>query len=52
MEFFQENWLQILVAIYLLGMILHGHYRGFIRLAVSFTALIITLIIVHIIEIT
>lgn len=48
MEFFQENWLQILVAIYLLGMILHGHYRGFIRLAVSFTALIITLIIVHI----
>lgn len=46
MEFFQENWLPVLVAAYLLGMVLHGHYRGFIRLAVSFTALVITLIIV------
>lgn len=47
MRFFQENWLPVLVAAYLLGMVLHGHYRGFIRLAVSFTALVITLIIVH-----
>lgn len=47
MRFFQENWLPVLVAVYLLVMVLHGHYRGFIRLAVSFTALIITLIIVR-----
>ena len=43
MDFFQENWLPILVAVYLAGMVLYGHYRGFIRLAVSLTALIITL---------
>ena len=38
------HWLEILVAVYLLGMILYGHYRGFIRLAVSAAALLITLI--------
>ncbi len=47
MEFFQENWLPVLVALYLAGMVLYGHYRGFIRLAVSLTALIITLVIVR-----
>ncbi len=48
MEFFQENWLPVLVAVYLTGMVLYGHYRGFIRLAVSLTALIITLIAVKV----
>ncbi len=47
MEFFQENWLPVLVAIYLLGMVLYGHYRGFIRLVVSCTAMIITLLVVR-----
>ena len=47
MEFFQENWLPVLVAIYLLGMVLYGHYRGFIRLVVSCTAMIITLLAVR-----
>lgn len=42
-----DNWVQIVVAIYLLGMILYGHYKGFIRLAVSMAALIVTLVIVH-----
>ncbi len=47
MEFFQENWLPVLVAVYLAGMVLYGHYRGFIRLAVSLTALIVTLVLVR-----
>lgn len=47
MEFFQENWLPVLVAIYLLGMVLYGHYRGFLRLVVSCTAMIITLTVVR-----
>lgn len=42
------HWLEIAVAVYLIGMILYGHYRGFIRLAVSLTALIITLAAAHI----
>lgn len=47
MEFFKENWLQIIVGVYLLGMVLYGHYRGLIRLAVSMTALAVTLAAVH-----
>lgn len=47
MELIQENWLPFLAAIYLLGMVLYGHHRGFIRLAVSLTALILTLVIVN-----
>ena len=42
-----ENWLTIVVGIYLLGMVLYGHYRGFIRLAVSMVALVATLVIVN-----
>lgn len=42
-----ENWLSIAVGIFLIIMILHGHYKGFIRLAVSAAALIVTLVIVH-----
>ncbi len=41
-----KNWLEIAVGVYLLGMILYGHYRGFIRQAVSMVALIATLVIV------
>ncbi len=47
MEYFMENWLQITVGVYLLGMILYGHYRGLIRLAVSMVALAVTLAAVH-----
>lgn len=42
-----ENWLAVIVGIYLIGMILYGHYKGFIRLAVSVAALVLTLIIVN-----
>lgn len=43
-----KNWLEIAVGLYLLGMILYGHYRGFIRMAVSVAALAATFIIVQI----
>lgn len=43
----KENWLSIAVGIYLAGMILYGHYKGFIRLAVSAGALVLTLAVVH-----
>ncbi len=41
------HWLEIVTAVYLIGMILYGHYKGFIRLAVSAAALVITLIAVN-----
>lgn len=49
------HWLELVTAIYLIGMILYGHHKGFIRLAVSATALLITLAAVkyaqpHVIE--
>ena len=43
-----ENWLAIAVGIYLVSMVLYGHYRGFLRLAVSMGALIVTLVVVNI----
>lgn len=46
--FISRHWLEITVAVYLLGMILYGHYKGFIRLVVSALALIITLFAVRV----
>ncbi len=40
------RWLEIVTAVYLIGMVLHGHHRGFIRIAVSATALLITIVAV------
>lgn len=42
--FLEDNWLSVLVACYLIGMMLYGHYRGFLRLAVSMAALLIALV--------
>lgn len=42
-----ENWLEIGVGVFLIGMVLYGHYKGFIRLAVSMAALLVTLVIVN-----
>lgn len=42
-----NNWLEIAVGIFLISMVLYGHYKGFIRLAVSMVALIATLVIVN-----
>ena len=36
-----KNWLEIAVGLYLLIMILYGHYRGFFRMAVSMVSLIL-----------
>lgn len=43
-----ENWLSVAAGIYLLGMIIYGHHRGFIRLVVSMFAVIISLTIVRV----
>ena len=42
-----RNWVEIAVGVYLLGMVLYGHYRGFIRQAVSMFALVATFAIVN-----
>lgn len=42
-----ENWLSIAAGVFLAAMILYGHYKGFIKLAVSAVALIVTLFIVQ-----
>ncbi len=42
-----ENWLEIVIGIYLLCMILYGHHKGFVKMAVSMVALGATLVIVH-----
>lgn len=42
-----ENWLSIVAGVFLLGMILYGHYKGFIRLVVSAFALFGSIFLVH-----
>lgn len=42
-----EHWLSVGVGAFLLAMVLYGHYRGFLKLAVSMTALIISLAVVQ-----
>lgn len=43
-----EHWLSVGTTVFLLAMILYGHYRGFLRIAVSLVALVLTLVIVRI----
>lgn len=45
--YLKENWLFIVVAVYLVSMILYGHYRGFVRLSVSAVSLVLSLGVVH-----
>ena len=45
--YIKENWLFVVVAVYLVSMVLYGHYRGFIRLAVSAVSLVLSLGVVH-----
>lgn len=42
-----ENWLEIVIGIYLLCMVLYGHHKGFVKMAVSMVALGVTLVFVH-----
>ena len=41
--YIKENWLFVVVAVYLVSMVLYGHYRGFVRLAVSAVSLVLSL---------
>ena len=43
-----QNWLAIAAAVYLAAMVLMGHYKGFIRMAVSAVSLIITLTTINV----
>lgn len=47
-KLYMENWLSIIAGVYLLGMVLYGHHRGFIRLIVSMLALVVSLAIVRV----
>lgn len=48
MDILMEHWLAIAAGIFLLSMVLYGHYRGFLRLAVTFSALILSLLVVRV----
>ena len=48
LEMLSSHWLEVAVAAYLIGMMLYGHYRGFIRIAVSVMSLFITLFAVRV----
>ena len=43
-----EHWLPAAAAIFLTGMMLYGHYRGFLRQCVSLGALLLTIAIVKV----
>lgn len=43
-EILAEHWLSIAAAVFLMCMVLYDHYRGFLRVAVTMSALIISLI--------
>lgn len=48
MELIMEHWLSMAVGIYLVAMVLYGHYRGFLRMAVSLGALAISIVTVRV----
>lgn len=43
-----DQWFAWAVGIYFLGMILYGHYKGFLKLALSLSACILTLFLVQV----
>ena len=44
---FCQHWLSVLAAVLLVGMMLNGHRRGFLRLSVTLLSVVITLILVR-----
>ena len=44
MDFWAEHWLSVGVGVFWLSMILYGHYRGLVRIAVTMSALILSLV--------
>ncbi len=49
MEFIRMWWLPVLVAVFLVGMMLYGHYRGFVKIALTLTSLIVSIVVVRIV---
>ena len=43
-----ENWLSVGAGVFLIGMVLYGHYRGILKQCVSLGALVLTIVIVKI----
>ncbi len=46
-DFVMEHWLSIAAGAFLVGMTLYGHYRGLIRIAVTMSALVISIVVVR-----
>ena len=44
-----EHWLPIAAAVFLIGMVLYGHHRGFLKQCVSVGALVLTICLVKIV---
>lgn len=49
MNILTEHWLSLGVGICLMSMVLYGHYRGFLKMAVSMLALVVSLVAVPVI---
>ncbi len=47
MEILTENWLSFSAGVFLLGMVLYGHYRGFLKAAVTLATLVISVVVVR-----
>ena len=48
MNFLTEHWLSVGVGVFWLSMVLYGHYRGLVRIAVTMAALILSLIVTRV----
>ena len=48
MDFLTEHWLSVGVGVFWLSMVLYGHYRGLVRIAVTRSALILSLIVTRV----
>ncbi len=50
MEWIMEHWLSTGTAIFLTAMVLYGHYRGFLRLALNLACLVLSAVMVDILS--
>ena len=48
MDFLAEHWLSVGVGVFWLSMVLYGHYRGLVRIAVTLLALILSLVVTRV----
>ena len=48
MNFLTEHWLAVGVGVFWLSMVLYGHYRGLVRIAVTMSALIVSILVTRI----